>query len=408
MKSFIEWVTGAPAPKAKKLTIVEQRLPGDLEIGEDEAEKRRLPDAWIFSESGWALLVESKISAAIDMDQIRGHLKTAQGRKTSEGQPFDDCRLICLSPNETKKAFPRGATHLTWAQLYQWAAGEARNRDQVDRRTNWAKRLTDYMEIAEQRMLEDEYLKEGTLTTFSGIHFNKENPYSYLDAKRNLKLLVEKLRTSKRLTKELGADLRAAGHRAITGKQADSVWDYIPLLDAPKGKNFTAYPHLSLSIHRDKVRINITVPNASRIKKKIKGALLDGGYDSFRAMIGQFERNGKKILDLDPRAMPIVAILQRHYLRPNAQPTIDASLKFDPRTALNGGNRVVPVEHWLMATFESLKNRRPNLQLDIGWEFFYASSKTIGTPAFGDVAEEAFLSCRPILKKLNTILLTSR
>ena len=48
-------------------------------------------------------------------------------------------------------------------------------------------------------MVDDGYLLEGTLTTFTGIPFDADYPYDYFEAKRLLRLLMLELRADARL-----------------------------------------------------------------------------------------------------------------------------------------------------------------------------------------------------------------
>lgn len=390
-KSFILWATDLPAPKGANLEIVEQRLPGESELDEVEVDKRGLPDAWIFAESGWALLIESKVSSSIDANQISRHLRTAERRG------FADSRLVCLSVAAPNSKLPKKVTHRTWSSLYRWATAHMRTSD-------WARRLTGYMEVAERRMLADEYLNEGTLTTFAGIQFDAENPYGYLEAKRLLKLLMEELRKRQLLARQLGANLVAPGRSAITGTQADSVWDYIPLVKAQDKSNFTSHPHLTLAILRDRVIVQITVPNG--LDRSLRRALLDGGYDAFKAMVSEFHRNTAPVLKFDTGARAFVEILQRHYPTQRSTPISDAELKFDPRTALGNRNGVKMQEEWLKAAFASFSNRRSNLQLGIGLGFHYRSSSSVKQAQFADVAERSWLACKPVLATMGLVSIT--
>ena len=158
MRSFILWATGKPASHGVNLQIVEQRLPGEPELDEIEVHKRGLPDAWIFDESGYALLIESKVSSPIDANQISRHLRTAEGRG------FGDTHLVCLSVTGPNSDFPKNVTHRTWSHLYRWARAYVPTSD-------WARRLTGYMEVAERRMLADKYPLEGTLTPGGHLKF---------------------------------------------------------------------------------------------------------------------------------------------------------------------------------------------------------------------------------------------
>lgn len=48
---------------------------------------------------------------------------------------------------------------------------------------------------------------------------------------------------------------------AITGKGTDAVWDFLPLVVAREAKQFTALPHLTMSINGRHAVAAITVPN---------------------------------------------------------------------------------------------------------------------------------------------------
>lgn len=385
LRSFIRWSTGADAPIGAVLQIVEQRLPGEPELDEVEAERRGLPDAWIFTESGWALLIESKVSSGIDIHQINRHLRTAERRG------FTNCRLVLLSVATPTNRLPQNVTHRTWASVYQWAITGVHA-------DNWSRRLADYMAVAERRMLADEYLKEGTLTTFAGIQFDTENHYTYLEAKRLLKLLMNELRKRHRLKKKLGANLAAPGRSSITGKRSDSVWDYIPLARAQSNDTFTSHPHLTLSIQEDQTIVQITVPNG--VNRSLRKALLNGGYDGFKVMLEAFLINATPILKTDTGARPFLGVLQRHYKTQRSVPIRDAMLEFDPRTALKTGNGVKVQEQWLKATYDAFSKPKSNLQLAIGLAFPYRSSSLIKHASFVEIAERSWLACRPVLAKM--------
>lgn len=82
MTSFIQWATGAKPPRGQALHIVEQSLPGQTEAEDAdspsaEAIRRSLPDAWIYADDGWSLLIESKVALDVDIDQLRRHINTS-------------------------------------------------------------------------------------------------------------------------------------------------------------------------------------------------------------------------------------------------------------------------------------------------------------------------------------------
>lgn len=247
MRSFIRLTSHTNIPRGTKLQIVEQQLPREPEGNEDDAERRGLPDAWIYADDGWALLIESKVASMIDLGQLKRHLTTAAGRG------FPAAQIVLISVR-TPKHLPDLCNHLYWTDVYRWATSERRT-------SPWAARFADFMEVTEGRMLSDEYLKEGTLTAFSGIHFDSENPYSYVEAKRVLKLMMDELRKRTKLVSKLGMDPLGAGRGAITGLDSDAVWNFLRLKAADQDGNFTKYPHLTLAIENDRVIAQVTIPN---------------------------------------------------------------------------------------------------------------------------------------------------
>ena len=382
LTSFIAWAAGQKV-SGRALSIVEQRLPGEPELDEDEAERRGLPDAWIYSKDGWALLIESKVSSPIDADQIARHLRTAERRG------FSDCSLLILAV-ETPSKLPKKTKHVSWTELYKWLVSKKSS-------SAWAGRLASYMEIAEGRMLLDGYLREGTLTTFSGIHFDDQNPYSYPEAKRLLKLLMEQLRKSQALHTQLGIQLNAPGRGAITGSKNDGVWDFIRLAIAQGEDSFTKYPHLTLSIESDRAIVQVTIPNG--VDRQLRRKLIEPGYEAFRNTVGEFLKKVKPVLDADTGASPFLMMLQRHYPSQRSVPIRDAVLEFDPRTAIfDDASSVKLQEQWLKATFETFSNHpQSNIQLGIGVKFPYREGKSVTEAKFVQIVEQTWLACRPVI-----------
>ena len=118
---------------------------------------------------------------------------------------------------------------ITWNEIYNWAYKERK-------RSDWAKKLIDYFNVAENKMVEEDYLKDGSITEFTGVHFNDENPYSYREGKRQLKLLMNKIRQNKILEKELNVDLQSKGRGGI---KKGNVWDFISFKSISKINSFT-------------------------------------------------------------------------------------------------------------------------------------------------------------------------
>lgn len=384
LASFLRWL-GVMPPRGAPLHAIEQRLPGDAEERDPGAEptERRLPDAWVYADTGWALLIESKIAAPIDPAQLRGHLVIAERRG------FDDLRLLVLSPLPPARALPDRCLHRRWSDLYEWASAEAA-------RSRWATHLVSYFPVAEQRMVDDGYLREGTLTTFAGIPFSASYPYTYLEAKRLLRLLMAALRTDASLD-ALGIDRTGAGRPAIS-EGADSVWDFLPLTLALPDAAFNRFPHLTVSIHRDRANLLLTLPNS--LDGPLRRHILDGGYEAFKAMIDAFVTAAEPVLAADPGAMPLIVVQQRRYASQRSVPVRDALLEFDPRTATGRHPAIKHQEEWLRASYEAFASRRSNLQLAIGVAFSYAQSRTVHEAVFADTAVATCRALQPLLARV--------
>jgi hypothetical protein len=203
LRAFVRRVLGISAPKGK-LHIIEQRKPGEPELSEVETERRGLPDAWIYNDDEtWCLLIESKVAAPLKNDQLHRHLQTA----VRHG--FEKANLLAIDVIKPRVPLPDGVKFLSWQDVYTWLTVKARE-------SSWARRVTQYLEVAESRLSEEGYLKEGTLTTFSGISIRADEPYNYLEAKRVLKLAMEELRKSKPLIRELRMNPKLGGRPGIT------------------------------------------------------------------------------------------------------------------------------------------------------------------------------------------------
>src|SRR5207248_6071201 len=138
----------------------------------------------------WCVLIESKIQATLTKDQLNRH------RKTMEHRGFVRIEVIALIKNEDVP--PSGVTGRTWCGLYEWLGKKKGN-------TEWTDRLRAYLRVAEVRLAREGYLTEGTLTMFDGFPFSPENPYTYGEGKRLLKLAMAELRKDSSL-KALGMD----------------------------------------------------------------------------------------------------------------------------------------------------------------------------------------------------------
>jgi hypothetical protein len=384
LRKFIQQFIQHRIPGKTKIYVVEQSVPGTLESTEEEAEKRGLPDAWIYTDEGWSLLIESKVQAALNTNQLKRHLSTARRKG------FKDVTLMVLATEDNLKKLPRDIIGIPWTKVYEWLVGRVHQ-------SKWAKEITSYMEIAEAKMAGKEYLKEGTLTKFSGVYFSQQNPFTYLESKRILGLIMDELRRRKKLWK-LGVDPSLPGRSAIKAYKSWAVWDFMRLKGASKDENFTKYPHLTVSVHSDHARGSVTFPNA--VEKNIHKNIFGRGIESFQELVTEAAYGMRKVTQLDPAAQPYIQVIQRHYLSQSSPPVEDAVLKYDFRTTINTRKSKVQKfqPQWLQATYDVMTARRSNIQFELGVIFPYRESKIIKSSKAIDALEASFVAMSPFLK----------
>ncbi len=383
LRRFVAWATGTLPPR-KGIAIVEQQLPGEeSEITEDEAEQRGFPDAWIHDGGTWALLIENKVSSPVRVKQLRRH------RITAERRGFQQIILLVISVDGTRAKGVEDVKFLTWPQVYSWFFRKAR-------KSTWAKKLVDYMKVAEARMITDGYLKKGTLTVFSGIPFNEKTPYNYREAKRVLGLAMDQLRKREDLRKKLGVDLGGKGRPAITGKEGSAVWDFLWLRKAKGESRFEKYPHLALEIHREHAGAMISLPNG--MDSSFRRNLVGLSRKEFTNLILDIEFRWSKTMQKSG-AIPWMYVLQRHFPTRKASPVVDGRIDFDLRTLLieKKGSKIIVQEEWVEAVYRLIVKRRGNVQAGIGAIFPYGKCQNIGTPGAIDLFVETWIACKPLL-----------
>jgi hypothetical protein len=386
LRRFVRWATGRECPNGAQLRIAQQHVPGETEREEEEEEQAGLPDVWIFSKGTWSLLIENKVAAVVGVGQMRRHLRTAARHG------FSDAVLLVLSP-AVPQGLPEGVHHRRWTDVYRWAHRESR-------RSRWAQRLTEYLEVAERRMVAQEYLRDGTLTTFNGFRFDEDHPFTYREAKRLLNLATASLRQRTDL-RRLGMDPRGSGRPAITGSGGTNVWDFIPLSAAKGGRLFTLHPHLTLSVDRSHVDAFVTLPHGAR--PEYRRRLVQLGRPAFARLGAELLRGFRPCLRMASCSSPRMYVTQRHYPSQRATPVTDARVEFDLRTAMAGGGGGVRFQpQWLDAAYEALAGKRSNLQFGAGVRFPYGRGP-IESPVALDLIASAWLGCRPLLRILGAL-----
>jgi hypothetical protein len=392
LRRFVQWVTAERAPSTQ-LHIVEQTLPGEQEPGdEEEAERRGLPDGWIYDSKGWALVIESKIESPLNQDQLERHLRTGDKRG------FPNLRLLALVTEPPNSSAQRDArvTVKKWTQLYSWLLEE--------RRSEWARRLADYMVVLERKLVRNDYLRGGTLTVFAGIPFGKDEPYNYPEAKRLLRLAMGELRKRSDLKRELGMDSELKGRSAITGREGTRVWDFLRLADSRNAKYFTEFPHLTLSIQQEQLLTVVTVPHG--IRPEFFNRLLAGGRERFCGLFETLLNNLNQSIGKVDGAAPWVEIIQRRYPSQRAEPITDARLQFDLRTGFEDlhrwGTSAKHQPQWLEIAYEVLATKKSNLQLGVGAIFRYEQCPVVHSPYILNHVAEVWLGCKPIIETMIT------
>jgi len=386
---FVRWVTAGSAPDVRHLAIVEQQLPGDPELPEREADDRGLPDACIHDGESWCLVVESKVSAPLHADQLRRHRATLQRRG------FEHVHVLAVTARDPDARAHDGVHRQTWTGIYKWARQEGQ-------RSDWARRLAEYLEVAEMRMAESGYLTEGALTTFAGIPFGLDEPYHHPEAKRVLAVAMAALRRRTDLVRQLGIDPQAPGRSAIRGeKRGSTAWDVLQFACAGTDSHFYTRPHATLGIGRDEAGAFIVLPHS--MNKGFRDRLRDLGDSEFVAIMQEITKRMLRGLRRAKGFVPRLELLQRHFLN-RSDSVDDACLKFDLRTALQlesatarDGVRFEP--EWMQAVPRVLRRKQSNsnLQLMVGAWFPYDRCEAIRKPEALDHIAAAWIACKPML-----------
>ena len=386
LRAFLKDIARQTPPKKKgSLRISEQSYPGRVaseESNEAEVEKRGIPDAWITAGDNWCLIIENKVLGTTSADQLRRHLATAQ--RFGFVQP--NGLLITAEPQSVK--LPEGVGVATWGAIYSWLQGQTS-------RSTWARRLKTYLEVMEARLTEHKQLKSGTLTAFSGFRFGEEDAYSYLEGKRVLRLAIEDLRRRTDLA-DLGIDPMHTGREISRGRT--KVWDFLSLASGGKGRNSKLYPHLSLTIDSERVTAMVTLPNGA--PSLHLRSLTSLGVEGFNALIDTVTDNMCSALANCPGMQPRMRMLQRHWKPRSEPPFVDAEIDIDLRTRRDHGNAVKLQPGWTDAVFQVLRNKKSNLELQVGAAFPYQKCDAIQEPEALDYVARAWIACKPYITKI--------
>lgn len=373
---FVRWVDGE-APRGPYL-VTEQQVPGNPASGE-ESESRGLPDGCIWSSSaGYALLIESKVQSDVSQDQLRRHLRTAARHG------YESVCLLLITVDRADVPAGIDCTNRLWSEIYEWMGS--------GRSSVWSAEFRRYLEVFETKA--DKYEIRGTMTMFDGIRFDNEQPYTYHEAKRLLRLVCDSLQQDQRLA-PLGIDRDGSRRSAITGLDGELVWDFIPISETQAADQFTQHPHLTLGISRTGTSIAITVPNNA---KGVKRRMRDIGSGGFASLLKDTAERLGRVVDKYGCGRPSVLLLQRHYRSQRSAGIEDAQIEFDLRVLLpDGGDGIVHQPLWSKSAFELLSQKRGNLQLQIRFDLPHTTD-VVRSKAVLDVLVDGALAMQKFLE----------
>ncbi len=375
-------VKASAAPRT--LLVLEQQYPGEEEPSEEERGLRGIPDGWIFDQEGWCVFIETKVLAKIDAGQINRH------RRTAERRGFHSITAVAIAPRPLlPTSVPAETILLEWRSVYAWLRRHSSS-------SVWAARTAEYLEIAEAKMIGSKQFVEGTLTMFSGFPFGHDHPFTYLEGKRVLELVMSELKSRRELVDRLGINPKAAGRSAITGRERDGVWDFLSLSATSENDKFTKYPHLTLRIDSQAVEAWVIVPNA--VNNTMRKNLIKLGEAGFQALADDIVNNLQPPLHHHEGATPRFRGQQRRYPSQSAIPYVDARIDFDLRTAIPSGGPPKTQPRWLSAAYGSFENKQgSNYEIAMGVQFRYECCPELRRADAIDLIAAAWLACKPLV-----------
>mgnify|MGYP007051346430 FL=1 len=352
-------------------------------MAEDDAISNGIPDAWITDGDCWCVVIENKVLSDASADQLTRH------REIANRLGFDEPNILLLTIKPAAPEIAPLAKVVEWRAVYKWLLNFSDNHV-------WAKRVSDYLEVIEGRLVNEEQLRSGTMTAFNGIDFSEDKQFSYTEAKRLLGLAMTELRARKDLIAEIGMNPHLSGRSAITGRDADSVWDFLQTNDADEERNFTRAPHLTLGIHRTRLSAMVTMPNA--LRRPALKRLVGRGRDGFRELVRTVLTNMKPIMRDCPGMEPRFHAVQRRYPSQRSVPFEDAVINFDLRTCFEDEGPPKAQPQWLEAIYDCLARKKSNFQTQIGAWFPYRTCDGMRKPEALDYVARTWIACGPLLE----------
>ena len=388
LTAFLKYfVKQFPPGKSDLLKISEQSYPGAFgseEIHEDTDKAQSIPDAWITAGEEWCLIIENKVLDDPNVSQLKKHLSTA--RRLGFVEP----KGLLLTIKRPHEKLPDEYQIAEWNSVYTWLQGEMS-------RSEWAERVAAYLEVMEARMIEKEQLKTGTLTAFSGFRFGEAGAFHYIEGKRVLRLAMDALRQRTDLPSVIGIDPELPGKKTIKGQKDNVVWDFLAFAHDANNGNFTTHPHLTLGISEESVTAMATLPNNAGAARR---HLMKRDERGFRDMVSQTLENMRPLSKKSPGMEPRLCVRQRRWPSRAAPPMLDAAIDVDLRTQSQESDAPKFQPQWIDSVFTAFKNKKSNLELQIGAKFPYRTCEAIQKPEALDFVAETWIACEPYISAL--------
>jgi hypothetical protein len=319
-RHFIRTFAGVDAPTRSLVSFACQAAPGESSrlAGEEVPAESSVPDAWIYQEeAGWALIIESKVAAQLEEDQLRRHIDTA----TRKG--FQSLHLLAVTAEDAAPAWLTGLSTkadvrwTAWARVYEFLSRRESYSNPIARFLG--QEFLEYLRVAEARQMAGERV----LTSFTGIPFGPDHPYNEPEARVVLRALMQKLRPRLTSSEVLPVSLDYE-QKPLTG-----TWDVIGFRFVASGEEFTKHPHLTVWLGNG-ASIELTVPNRAKAEywRRLKGAdsgVLHAVFSEVVERMRPLRRTLGRGLT-EPRL--VFEITQRHF-HARRQEIVDGRLEFD-------------------------------------------------------------------------------
>ncbi|MGO9016622.1 MAG: PD-(D/E)XK nuclease family protein [Dissulfurispiraceae bacterium] len=364
--------------------------------GQTDNDGRRygIPDlALIDEEEKNAIIIEAKLGASLDCQQLKSHENQAHRKGLRvvaaiviTGRDLDQASLNeWISHEKLKQTWK----HVTWQQIYRFAC-------QLAPTDQWADELRDFMEIMAEKLDEEEMEADVKIIDFAGISEDTRTNYSQKTAKRELRSLMDELRADKQFLKDIGIpdDQPPRKRKAIKG-----VWDII----SPMGNddNFTKSHHFTVGINPNRIDAFLSIPNASFAKfKKFVGKTCP---EEFAALIDGVTKNLKKSGVIKAGGRPTIVLIQRRY-RNRKLHAMDGKMEFDLRTWTGGNQRkdepgIKKQVEWMEFSHKLIVGHSSNIQFQVGAVFPFKTCDALRSKKALDLIKATFQAVMPLLRE---------